>query len=131
MGGASSGSGRCTGQAVETDQSTRRIVKKSLHTHHKTWPRSKYAARQSSKDGRLLPVKPLAREVGAPCLRDLEDERSLDIPVADINAQSSPDQRKKTHLAASTTAFAVHLELTFYQSSSNPFRSQTSHETDL
>ena len=39
-----------------------------------------------SKDGCLLLVvgKPLAREVGAAALRDLEDDRSLDIPVADI-----------------------------------------------
>jgi hypothetical protein len=42
--------------------------------------------RDGSEDGRLLLVvgKPLARKVGASALRDLQDDRSLDIPIADI-----------------------------------------------
>ena len=39
--------------------------------------------RDGSKDGRLLLVvgEPLAGKVGAAALRDLEDDRSLDIPI--------------------------------------------------
>ena len=39
-------------------------------------------SRDGSKDGRLLLVvgKPFAGELGTPALRDLDDDRSLDIP---------------------------------------------------
>jgi hypothetical protein len=49
--------------------------------------------RDGSKDGRLLLVvgKPLARKVGtsSSALRDLEGDRSLDIPIVNINTQFS------------------------------------------
>ena len=75
--------------------------------------------RDGTEGGRLLLVvgEPLAGEVGASALRDLEDDGSLDVPIADISIHVSPDQRRKAHLAASNTAFAVDVEVTFYRSS--------------
>ena len=79
---------------VETDQSTRHFVKKKpdIHTVSLGQVLDVQRGRDGSKDGCLLLVigKPLAHKVGASALRFLEDDRSLDIPLAYINTPLLP-----------------------------------------
>ena len=92
--------GRCAGQLDcrdKTSNSENRQNNPYIHAVSLGHIPDVERGREGSKDGCLLLVvgKPLARKVGASALRDLEDDGSLDIPTAYVNAPLFPINEKR------------------------------------
>jgi hypothetical protein len=77
---------RTTGLIRQTSQLDVLSKKSNIHAVSLCHVLDVQRGRDGSEDGCLLLVvgKPLPRKVGASALRDLTDDRSLDIPIADI-----------------------------------------------